>query len=388
VVVVDLVGFGIVMPALPFYAREYGASATTLGLLLAIYAAAQLVCAPLWGWLSDRVGRRRVMLVTVAGTSLSLLLLGLAGSLAGLFAARILGGAFAANVSVAAAYITDVTEEEERTRWMGMLGACFGIGFVIGPAIAGLLGPFGHHVPMLTAAGLAAANLAWASAALREPPAHVGAATPAAPRASVLRDRRLQRLCLANLTYTLAVTQLETVFAFFMMDRFGYDLRQVAFILVGMAVLMGGIQGGGMRALSARFRERSLVLGGSLVLGASFLAVPEAPSVAWLLVPLATASAGRAVVQPSLLSLTSFVAGRETRGAALGVFQSAGSFARVVGPLAAGLLYDRALAGPFLLAAVLLLGVALLGRTLPDRSRVTGAGCPASEPWTSPSSRP
>jgi MFS family permease len=379
VVIVDLIGFGIVMPVLPFYADAFGASATTLGLLFTSYAAAQFVFAPVWGRLSDRIGRRPVMLMTVAGTALALLLLGLAPSLPWLFAARLLGGAFAANVSVASAYIADVTSDEERTRWMGMLGASFGIGFVLGPAIGGLLAPFGYAVPMLAAAALAGLNWIHAAVALKEPEGHVSQLSESAPQAGrldVLRDASLRRLCLAYLGYSLAVTQLETVFAYFMKDRFDYGPREFAFILVAMAVLMGGIQGGGMKALSARFQERSLVVGGCLLLGFAFFVLPGAPSVALLLVPLALAAVGRAVSQPSMMSLTSLVATAETRGAAMGAFQASASLARVIGPLAAGLLYDRAQAAPFWLAGCLALAVALAGRSLPARSG-TGTGSAA-----------
>jgi MFS family permease len=367
VVILDLVGFGIVMPILPFYAREFGADATTLGFLLMVYAAAQFVCAPLWGWLSDRIGRRPVMLVTVAGTSLSLLALGLADSLEWLFLARILGGCFAANIGVASAYIADVTGEEERTRWMGMLGASFGIGFVLGPAIGGFLAPYGYGVPMLVAAGLAALNFGQAVIVLREPPSRAEGERAEVGRLAVLRDPMIRWLCLSNLLFSIAVTQLETVFAFFMMDRFSYDAREVAFVLVGMAVVMGGIQGGGMKALSARFSERALVFGGTLLLALAFLGIPESASVAVLLAPLGLAAVGRAVVQPSLLSLVSVAADPRSRGVAMGTFQSAASLARVVGPVTAGWLYDREYAAPFWLAAGLLVAVALLSRGLPGR---------------------
>ena len=376
VVVVDLIGFGIVVPVLPFYAREYGASATTLGFLVMAYAAAQFVCAPLWGRLSDRVGRRPVMLLTVAGTALSLLALGLADSLVWIFAARVLGGGFAANVSVASAYIADVTDEDERTRWMGMLGASFGIGFLLGPALGGALAPYGYGVPMLAASGLAAVNLLYASFALRESPHHARASELTGrglTRIGVLRDATIRRLCFANLAFSLAVTQLETVFAFFMMDRFDYDARQVAFILVLMAAVMGAIQGGGMRALADRYRERTLVVAGSLILAICFLAVPLAPSVGLLLVPLVLSAVGRAIAQPSLMSLVSLAAGPETRGMVMGTFQSSASLARVAGPVAAGWLYDLSLPAPFWLAGGLLAGVALVARGLPTAAAAKAA---------------
>jgi DHA1 family tetracycline resistance protein-like MFS transporter len=351
------------MPVLPFWAREFGASGTTLGLLLTSYAAAQFACAPLWGRLSDRIGRRPVLLATIAGTAASLLLLGLAPSLAWLFAARLLAGAFAANLGVASAYIADVTPPEERTRWMGLLGAAFGVGFVLGPALGGALAPFGYRWPMLAAAGLAAANWLHAFASLREPERHEAAA--AGGRAGALRDPLVRRLCVANFVFSVAVTQLETVFAFFMADRFGYDAAHVAGILIAMAVLMGAIQGGALKALSARFPERSLVLAGSLLLALGFLGVSPAPSVAWLLAALALCAVGRAVLQPSLMSLASVAAGGGARGATMGAFQASASLARVLGPLAAGLLYDRAHAAPFVLAAALVFAVALQARALP-----------------------
>jgi len=373
VVIVDLVGFGVVMPILPFWAREHGASPTLLGFVFTAYAAAQFVCAPLWGRLSDRIGRRRVMLCTIAGTAVSLACLGLAGSLAAIFAARLLSGAFAANIGVASAYIADVTGEEERTRWMGVLGASFGVGFVLGPALGGLLAPFGHAVPLLVAAGLGTANLVFAAAALREPPRHAGAGRGAMRRSVVLRDPLLRRLCLVNLAFSLGVTQLETMFAFFMQDRFGYGERQVGFFLAAMAVLMGGIQGGGMRALSARFSERGLVLAGGALLALGFGLLPGAHSLPALLAALVLAAVGRAVFQPALLGMTSLAAAASARGAAMGTFQAAAAIARVAGPLAAGWLYDRALGGPFWLAAALCALSVWLARSLPARVGDSGA---------------
>ena len=369
-VIVDLIGFGIVVPVLPFLAKQLGAGATALGVLVAAYSAAQFAMAPLWGRLSDRIGRRRVMLITVAGTALSLLALGLSRSLVAMLAARLLGGAFAGNLGVAAAYIADVTTEQERTRWMGLLGASFGVGFVLGPAIGGALAPFGYSVPMLAAAGLAGLNWIQAALRLREPPEHARAdEAPPASRFAALRDPLVRRLCLAWLAFSLAVTQLETIFAYFMMDRFGYDAHQVAFILVGMAIVMGAIQGGGMRLLASHFGERALVIAGSLGLAACFALVPTVHSIGLLIAVLTGCAVSRAVVQPPLMSMASLAATAASRGAVMGTFQSSGSLARAVGPLLAGALYALGLPLPFALGGALLLAVALLGRALPERER-------------------
>jgi MFS family permease len=372
VVIVDLIGFGIVIPALPFWAREFGADATTLGLLMSAYAAAQFVFAPLWGRLSDRVGRRPVLLCTIAGTAAALLAVGLAPTLPWLFVARIAAGAFAANVSVASAYISDVTAPVERTRWMGLLGASFGVGFVLGPAIGGLLQPFGHAVPMLVAAGLAAVNWIVALARLPEPERHATERTAEGTRMSVLADPGVRRITALNLVFSLAVTQLETLFAFFMMDRFDWDMRGVAFLLVAMALVMGGIQGGGMKALSARYPERTLVIAGMLLMAIGMGGVPEPESVAWLMLPLFLAAVGRAVAQPALQSLASQAARPEQLGLVMGTFQSSASLARVIGPALGGLLYDISLPAPFWMASGLLLLVAIGAQALPRGA--AGAG--------------
>ena len=365
IVVIDLVGFGVMIPILPYFAESYGASATVLGVLLTVYAFMQFLGAPLWGRLSDRFGRRPVMLVTIAGTAAALLGLGLARSLFWIFAARILGGVFSANLSVATAYITDMTGEEERTRWMGFIGAAFGVGFVLGPALGGALAPYGYHVPILAAAALAGVNFLYALFVLEEPPRLKPAEDTQAPRLSVLRNPVVRRLCLAYFVFTVAVSQLETIFAFFMMDGFGYDAHQVAYLLVFIAAIMVVIQGGAIRPLARRFGERRLLLAGSLLLTASLAAVPWARPVAVLLIPLAISGAGRAIAHPAMLSLVSRGAEADRRGEVMGTFQSSASLARVVGPALAGLLYDQGPALPFLLGAALMVVGLILGLGLP-----------------------
>jgi MFS family permease len=380
VIIIDLIGFGIVVPILPYYANSLDTSPAVLGLLLAVYPAMQFVFSPIWGRLSDRVGRRPVMLTTIAGTAGALVVVGLADSLMGLFAGRILGGIFAANISVATAYLADITADEERTRWMGMVGASFGIGFILGPAIGGLLAPdldgtwpaaavfgttiaarvapFGYGIPMLLAAMMAGLNFLYAAWVLKEPDRHASGERSA-----------MRRLCAINLAFTLAVTQMESIFAYFMIDTYQFDASNVAFIFVGMAVLMAGIQGGAIRPLAQRFGERKLMLFGLALLACSLLTVPFMPTVGLTLLPLALSAVGRGVGQPPILSLVSMTATSASRGSVMGTFQSSASLGRVIGPAVAGFLYGISHATPFVLASALMIAAWLMAVGLPeDRS--------------------
>ncbi|MDD9802215.1 MAG: MFS transporter [Deltaproteobacteria bacterium] len=375
VIAVELVGFGIVVPVLPYWARTFGASGSELGYVLSAYALAQFLCAPLWGRLSDRIGRRPVMLLTIAGSACSLLLLGFANSLLWLGAARLLSGAFAANVSVATAYVADVCPEHERARWMGMIGASFALGFTLGPVIGGSFGMMGYPVPMFVAAGLSAANLIAAALLLREPrkaqvaQAAQGAGAQGAPHAgrfADLRDGAMLRICAVYLLFSLAVTQLESMFQLYVMDRFSWNVAQTAMLLFVMAIFMGGIQGGAMKHISARWSERGLVLWGALAMALGFALFPLPAGAALLLLPLLLLAAGRGVSQPSLMSLASLQAAAHRRGETLGAFQSSASLARIVGPTLGGKLYDHAAPGaPFWLAGALMLAVFAFSLRLP-----------------------
>ncbi|MFO0689884.1 MAG: MFS transporter [Myxococcota bacterium] len=377
VIVVDLIGFGIVVPILPFWAERFGADGSTLGLLLAGHAAMQLVGAPIWGRLSDRIGRRPVMLITIAGTAVALLLLGFATSLLQLFLARLLSGFFAANISVATAYLTDVTDEADRTKWMGMIGASFAVGFTLGPPLGGLLTRIDDSTPMTFAAGLAAINFLWAWLRLSEPAQHATReAGGLTNRFDVLREGGVGRLCVVYFLFTFAVTQLETTFALFMSHRFGLDELGVAMVMLAMAILMGGIQGGGMKRLAAAFQERRLVLAGLACMTIAFALVPSTGSVAWLMAPLALAAVGRAFAQPPMMSLVSLFADERSRGIVMGVFQSSASAARVIGPVVAGLLYDAGEGLPYFAAAGLTAAAFAIALALDER-RAGSAPAPA-----------
>jgi predicted MFS family arabinose efflux permease len=370
VIVVDLIGFGIVVPILPFWAEEYGASGAFLGLLFASYAAAQFVFAPIWGRVSDRIGRRPVMLITIAGTSVSLGFLGFADSLAQILAARVLAGAFGSNISVATAYLTDITKEADRTRWMGMIGACFAVGFTLGPPIGGLLSKVSQGAPMFFAAGMAALNLVWAAVRLREPERRENRLQPdLTSRLDVLRAPVIGRVCFIYFLFSLAVTQLETTFAFFLAHRFGYDALDVAMVMLGMAIVMGGIQGGGMKRLAERYSERQLVLSGLALISIGFAFVPLPGHVGWLMLPLGLAAIGRGLSQPPMTRRVSRAADEASRGLVMGVFQSTASASRIFGPIAAGLLYDIGTPYPYWFAASLTALGMLLALSVPKSAR-------------------
>ena len=364
VIIIDLIAFGIIIPVLPAYAKDLGESALMLGVLLATHAALQFVFAPIWGRLSDRIGRRPIMLFSMFGTSVSMVILGVADSFEGLLLARVLSGTFSANISVATAYVADVTQESERTRFMGMIGASFGVGFILGPALGGGLAWLGHGAPMFFAAGLAFINCIWAAFALVEPQKSEGAKQPRSGFIGALRDAMSDsvaaRLCTTNFFFTLGVTQLESTFFYFMNDRFGYSLSQVAFILVAMAVLMAGIQGGGIRSLAARFGERSLLITGLAMLALSFPLVPAAGGLIFLMLALSLSAIGRAISQPPMTSIISMRTAQDNRGTLMGAFQSSAALARILGPVAAGLLYVYSLSAPFILGGLLFLLAAMI----------------------------
>lgn len=363
VVVLDLIGFGIVIPILPFYAESYGASATVLGCLLTSYAAMQFIFSPIWGRLSDRIGRRKVLLWTMTGGAVGLLILGLAKSLPMLFVGRILSGIFGANIGIASAYVTDVTTPENRARGMGMIGAAFGIGFIFGPALGGALSVYGYSVPILAASGLGAITVLYAWFRLGE--SHPEESAKRGGLGEVLAIPLVQRLCAMNFLFTMGSTQLESIFAFYMADHFGYNARDVAYVLVLMALIMVGIQGGLIKRLVMRFGEKLLLTTGVALLVVAFFFIPKSPTVWILLLPLMLSAVGRGISQPSMMSLVSRGGGMAVHGSVMGAFQASASLARVIGPLVAGLLYDRHPSWPFFLAAALMLPVFALSLKVP-----------------------
>jgi len=375
-VLLDLVGFGIVLPILPLWAERFGARPATVGALVATFSAFQLACAPLWGRLSDRVGRKPVLVLSLAGTAAGSLLTGLAGSLALLFIARAVDGMSGASVGVAQAAVADLAEPSERPRLLGFIGAAFGLGFVAGPALGALAALGGPRVPFLVAAGLAAGNALVALFRLPETNSRRRSRRPgdqdpepAAPPA--WRRPLLARLLLVAFTSLVAFSAFEATFSLFGERRLGLELVSTGTVFagIGLAVVAAnaGLVGPAVRALGELGALRlGLALDGA---GLVLLALTRSWTV---LVPaLLALTGGQGLITPILSSSVAGAVAPERRGSALGLQQAAGGLARVVGPLGGGFAFQRlGVPTPYLAGAVLL---ALCVPVVPRRAR-SGTG--------------
>lgn len=367
IVFIDLVGFGIVIPILPYYAQQFGASAFELGWLMTAFSLMQFIFAPFWGRISDHWGRRPVLLLSLSGSVASLLILGFAETLQTLFLGRILAGFFGANISTAYAYMTDVTSEEDRAKGMGLVGAAFGLGFIFGPAIGGILSRYGYSTPMFFGAGIALFDLILAYFVLHEPKlppevrsAHRSKRFDLSGHKRVLSDPRTRLAIGVFFLLTFAVTQMEVTFALSMSERFGYSAQEAGILLAIMGIIMVLMQGGLIGRLAPRFGEVRLISFGTIVCSISLVFFAVASTTTALVIALVGIAIGHGISHPSLSSLASLGADPKMRGATMGTFQSAGSLSRVLGPPAAGWLYDHAgLGSPFLFGAAVL-GVAFL----------------------------
>ncbi len=352
-VFIDLVGFGIVMPVLPFYAQEYNASPVTLGWLFASYSIMQFIFSPVLGRLSDRHGRRPVLLLSIIGTGIGFLIMGMATTLWLLFAGRILDGITGGNISTANAYVADVTTPENRAKGMGLIGAAFGLGFVFGPALGGILSRWGIHVPFLFAAALAFGNAVLLYFTLPETvtPAHPARHTAGRSYAAMFRHLSNSSLALVlaiSFLFIVAFSIMTTTFALYTMYRFGYDAQQNGYLFAFIGIVAVIVQGGLIGRLAKRFGELPLVILGALLFVAGLFALPFVGPMSGGLVALlgliALLAVGDGMATPSLRSLASKTAGADEQGATLGLTQSAASLARIIGPLIGGFLIYSATA--------------------------------------------
>jgi multidrug resistance protein len=378
-VLVDMVGFGIVLPLLPYYAEEFGASPLEVTLLIASFSAMQFVAVPIWGRVSDRLGRRPFIVAGLFASAVSYLIFGLATSLAALFVSRVAAGAAGGTISVAQAYVADSTEPENRAHGLGMLGAASGLGILIGPAIGGYFSQFGYSVPGYIAAVLCAVNGIAALFFLPESVRGRGAregSEGAAQAGSIRRWARTMAsfpLGLLLTVYFLAImsfTAMTSVLALFAERAHAMDAMDMGIVFAtagGTTVVVRGLIVGW---LVRRFGERRIVQAGVLVLSASLLTIPLVPGPAMMfaLVPFWALATG--LTFPSLASLVSRATDPDSQGAMLGGQQVVGGIGRVLGPVWAGAIFERiGIRSPFFVGAVLVSAAAVLALRIPSPRR-------------------
>ena len=380
-------GFGIVLPLLPLYADRFGATGTWIGVLVLSYSAAQLLLAPVWGRLSDRLGRRPILIVGLLGSAVSYVIFAYAGSISMLLLSRIMAGVGGANISVAQAYVTDVTPPDRRAGNLGLIGAAFGLGFIFGPAIGGVLAPIAPELPGLAAAALCAGNALLAVFLLPEslPPderkrraervSEMDALPPGLPEGTpapgirdlwaVLQAPDFRRVVVLSFLFITAFSVMHPTFPLYAAQRFGLAEAGVGSLFAFMGVVSAVIQGGVVRILAARLGEVALIRICAIPFVLGFVTIGLATSVPVLLVGLGLLAAGFGGTFPSLTSLLSRSAPETLQGSSLGIGQSAGALGRILGPLLGGVVWD-AMGGewPYFVAAGIGVAAAIWSATL------------------------
>jgi multidrug resistance protein len=366
-ILIDFVGFSVLIPILPLYAERLGASPVQVALLLALYAFAQLLFSPMWGWVSDRIGRRPVILVSLAGTVLSFLVLAFARSIPALYAARILSGFFAATIGTAQAVVTDVTRPQDRARGMAVIGAAFGAGMIVGPMLGGLLSEVGATAPFYGVALLAAANFGVALRQLPEtrPPRlaspggfellHALVPTPLRLLAAV-HERRIALFLYLFFHLFMAFAILEALITLYVGMRFGASMLDVGLLFAWIGVVLVLTQAVALRRLARRFDEAQLVAIGLAAMGIGLAVLPALGAFGWFFAAGALIAVGNGIAIPAFTSLYSKACRAERAGELLGQSQAMATTGRIVGPLCGGFLMQSVSPGaPFVAAGAMML---------------------------------
>jgi DHA1 family tetracycline resistance protein-like MFS transporter len=360
---VNLVGFGIIIPLLPFYAERFGASPFAIGLLFAIFSMAQLVSAPVLGDLSDRYGRRPVLLASLIGTVVSFVLLALAQSLTMLFVARLIDGLSGGNISTARAYVADVTEPRDRSRAYGIIGMAFGTGFILGPAISGLLSRVSYTAPIWAAAGITVVATVFAWVWLPETVHRVPAGTGAPFRnlAALVSRPGLRRILAIDFGYWCAFAVFQTTFALFVARRFGFDAWQTGYFFAAFAVLGAVVQGTMIRPVVSRFGDKRTFMFGLVCTAIGLFAATLTHSAAFFALALVPLALGIGFGHPTMSSLVSRAARADEQGRVQGAASVIESLGRTIGPLWGSASLQRyGEAVPYLSAAAFLLVILLV----------------------------
>jgi MFS family permease len=361
----DLLGFGLVIPILPTYAVELGASSFQVGLVMAVYALMNFIFSPFWGGVSDRFGRRPVIAGTVLITAAGFLLLANAHGLALLFAARMLAGIGSANIATSQAYITDVTPPERRAKVLGYIGAAFGLGFIFGPPVGGLLKEhYGMAAVGYTAMGLSLLNLSLVLLLLPESLREKDGSRkvemkPVAQTIRALRNARFRDLFLTSAIYVTAFSMMQVTVALLWEQRYGLSEARIGYMFAFIGLSSAVVQGTMVGWLTRTFGERRLMVQGCVLVAVGLGLIPMVPLghfLPWALFPMALLALGNGCLMPSLTSQLSRNATDREQGQVLGMNQSFMSLARIAGPTMGGLLYGWHFAGPYAVGALLMGG--------------------------------
>ena len=367
-VFIDLIGFGMVIPFLAYYAREFHASGMTVGAVVGIYSIMQFFFAPVWGRMSDRIGRRPVILISLTASCLGYFMFAFARHLIVLFASRVIAGAGGANIGTAQAYIADTTTDEDRAKGMGLIGAAFGLGFILGPPLGGTLSLFGekHGMPGNILPGLVAGSLSLTALLIaffflgesKAPDTTVRSAIPPQFDARVWKEMATHTILLAIMSTLfialLAVAGMETSVTLHARDRFGFQPIHLAWFFLFMGVIVAAIQGGLIGKLARKLGEKSLVAIGAGSFTIGLAAIPSIHRVPLLYAVAFFLAIGQGLTYPSLTSMVTKASPPREHGSMLGLATSVGSLARFLGPVICGYLYDIARApGAFYGSAVL-----------------------------------
>jgi multidrug resistance protein len=363
-VFIDLLGFGIIIPLLPFYAETFGATAFTVGLLATSFSLMQFVFAPVWGRVSDRVGRRPIILLGLLGSCLSYFGFGMASTLTSLFAARIFAGIAGANIPTAQAVVADLTTPENRAKGMGLVGAAFGLGFIFGPAIGGFLSRYGYSVPAFFASGLSLANFVAAWFLLPETLKPEHRAIERVGRIDALRSAlarpHLPLLLVIGFLVVAAFSGYESTFALFAERTYSFHASSIGYVFAFVGIILVIVQGVLVGKVVKGIGEHHVVPASLAIVAVGLLMIPATRSVAALLVANGVMAVGMGFNNPALMSLISRYSSAEDQGGVMGLTQSLNSLARIVGPMWAGFAFDHLGIGMPYITSAAVMGVAAL----------------------------
>ena len=368
---VNLVGFGIIIPLLPFYAETFGASPLVIGLLFAVFSACQLVAAPALGDLSDKYGRRPILIFSLAGTVVSFVMLAMAHSIAMLFFARIVDGLSGGNISTARAYVADVTEPKDRAKAYGLIGAAFGLGFIMGPALSGVLARYSYTAPVWAAAGitLVATLMAWLWLPETVHRAAAGTGMPFRNLAEMMRRPGLRRMLWIDFIYWFAFAIFQTTFALFVARRFGFDVSQTGYFFAAFGILGAVVQGAAIRPIVHRLGDKSTFILGLACAAIGLVGATLAHTVVLFTIALIPVALGIGFGHPTVSALVSRAGRDDEQGRVQGAAGAMESLGRAIGPVWGNAALARFGDGmPYMSAAACLLLTLMLSvsYTVPD----------------------